>query len=176
MEDLAGLTFSPSPSTIQPKSAPPNQSRFPQNTTNPPPPATTTTYAPIPSRTSPNYNAFNLRTQVPQTTAPTLTGQQQKASAGGRDSFAALSAFSGITTTRAGAAAGGGGGGTLEQQRLERERLRREAEEKQKRDVDLHFGAEEFWERHSGMNTPTIITTDTYASRSSVFLFGLLCV
>jgi hypothetical protein len=78
----------------------------------------------------------------------------------GKDSFASLSAFSGISTIRAGSATSGSGT-SLEQQRLQRERERREVAEKEKRDIELHFGADEFWEKHSRQNTPTIITTDT---------------
>jgi hypothetical protein len=50
----------------------------------------------------------------------------------------------------------------LGQQRLAKEKERREAMEKEKRDMDKHFGAEEFWEKHSRQNTPSIVTTDTY--------------
>jgi hypothetical protein len=72
------------------------------------------------------------------------------------DSFASLSAFSGIS--RVGVATSNA---TLEQQRLAREKERRDKLEREKKDIDLHFGADEFWEKHSRQNTPTIITTDT---------------
>ena len=150
MEDLAGLTFTPSSApNSQPKSAPPNQTRFPQNTP--------TTYAPIPSRGAPNYN-LNL-SRVPQQPPNPTTTTQQNVSAKS-DSFASLSAFSGIT--RQGQGAVTTNNTTLEQQRLAREKERREKVEKEKKDIDLHFGADEFWEKHSRQNTPTIITTDTY--------------
>ena len=148
MEDLTGLTFTPSstPNT-QPKSAPPNQTRFPQNTP---------TYAPIPSRGTPNYN-LNLHLPRPQQQSVNTAAVPQRNVSSKTDSFASLSAFSGIirsgvTTSNA----------TLEQQRLAKEKERRDKLEKEKKDIDLHFGADEFREKHSRQNTPTIITTDTY--------------
>jgi hypothetical protein len=141
MEDLAGLNFSSS--NTQPKSAPPNQTRFPQSTT---------TFAnPIPSRgLSPNYGIG-----LPRPSNGSTAAASRNAAVSKPDSFASLSAFSGITRT------GPPSNATLEQQRLAREKERREALEKEKRDLDKHFGAEEFWEKHSRQNTPTIITTDT---------------
>ncbi len=142
MEDLAGLNFSsPSSASSQPKSAPPNQSRFPQNTT--------TFAAPVPSRgLSPNYHLANLRTNVAHVDASKQTTSTKS------DSFASLSAFSGISRASPSSNA------SLEQQRLAREKERREAIEKEKRDMQTHFGADEFWEKHSRQNTPTITTTD----------------
>ena len=142
MEDLAGLNFSsPTSSSQQPKSAPPNQSRFPQNTT--------TFAAPVPSRgISPNYHLANLRSNIANGNAkPSATSSKG-------DSFAALSAFSGISRANPSSNA------SLEQQRMAREKERREAIEKEKRDMQMHFGADEFWEKHSRQNTPTITTTD----------------
>jgi len=74
------------------------------------------------------------------------------------DSFASLTAFSGIKGTHQVAQ------GSLEQQRLAREKEKREASEKEKKNLDLHFGDNnnEFWEKHSRTATPTITTTDTY--------------
>ena len=142
MEDLAGLNFSFSTSS-KPKSDPPNQTRFPQNTT-------TTYVSPIPSRgLSPNYSNISS----PQSNGGSIPRSTTKP-----DSFASLSAFSGISSSRQG---GQVSNASLEQQRIEKERERREALEKEKRNLDLHFGANEFWEKHSRQGTPTITTTDT---------------
>ena len=146
MEDLAGLNFTTSSSSSsQPKSAPPNQSRFPQSTT--------TFAAPVPSRgISSNYHPANLRNNTPNgnTAKTTTTTTSSKI-----DSFAALSAFSGISRVSPSSS-----NASLEQQRLAKEKERREAIEKEKRDMQMHFGADEFWEKHSRQNTPTITTTD----------------
>src|SRR5579862_5580974 len=147
MEDLTGLTFTPSAPNTQPKSAPPNQTRFPQNTP--------TTYAPIPSRGTPNYN-LNLHLSRPQQQSVNTAAVPQRNVSSKTDSFASLSAFSGIS--RVGVTTNNA---TLEQQRLAREKERRDKLEREKKDIDLHFGADEFWEKHSRQNTPTIITTDT---------------
>lgn len=143
MEDLAGLNFS-FPNSSQPKSAPPNQTRLPQNTT-------TTYISPIPSRgQSPNYNI------IPPSQS---NGGSVQRNTSKPDSFASLSAFSGISLSRQG---GQVSNASLEQQRLAKERERREALE-EKRDLDRHFGADEFWNKHSRQGTPTITTTDMYA-------------
>jgi hypothetical protein len=48
----------------------------------------------------------------------------------------------------------------LEAQRLARERERREAAEAEKRKLELHFGAEEFWEKQQSRGgTPQIVAT-----------------
>jgi hypothetical protein len=139
MEDLAGLNFS---SPAQPKSAPSNQTRFPQNTNY---------VSPTPSRgLSPNYSV------AAQMNGNTKGSASQSSSATKPDSFASLSAFSGLTRQ------GQNSNTSLEQQRLEKEKEKQEALEKQKRDLDMHFGANEFWEKHSRQGTPTIKTFDTY--------------
>jgi hypothetical protein len=143
MEDLAGLSFSPpaASSSSPPKSAPPNQSRFP---------AGTTTFAsPIPSRgVSPNYHLGSLTNKVPNGNAKPATASSKA------DSFASLSAFSGLSRVSPSPST------SLEQQRLAREKERRDALEKERLNMQTHFGAEEFWEKHSRQNTPTITTTD----------------
>lgn len=154
MEDLAGLNFSsPSSSTTsssQPKSAPPNQTRFhPQST------SSANYISPIPSRgTSANYSILASHSNGTTSNASI----PRSSSTSKPDSFASLSAFSGISGQRQGQH---NATTTLEQQRLAKERERRENLEKQKRDLDVHFGANEFWEKHSRTNTPTITTTDT---------------
>lgn len=137
MEDLAGLNFS---SNSQSKSTLPNQTRFPQNPTY---------VSPIPSRGfSPNYTIAPTRTNGGTTPRSAATSKQ--------DSFAALSAFSGISRPAQSSNA------SLEQQRIAKEKERKEALEKEKRNLDMHFGADEFWEKHSRQGTPSITMTDTY--------------
>src|SRR5271170_7937579 len=147
MEDLAGLTFSSSASS-QPKSAPSNQSsRFPQSTT------TSANYiSPIPSRgIPPNYSISTSHSNGATSSNASIP---RSSSTSKPDSFASLSAFS----SRQGQ---NNSNTTLEQQRLAKERERKEKLDKQKRDLDIHFGADEFWEKHSRTNTPTITTIDT---------------
>src|SRR5579859_1354416 len=147
MDDLAGLNFSSHP-PIQPKSAPPNQTRFPQNNA----PKYITPVSSSRAPTSSNYAIGNLRT-----TTSTINSATPKQATGAKtDSFASLSAFSGISRPSQ------SGNATLEQQRLAREKERREAAEAEQRKMDMHFGANEFWEKHSRQATPTITTTDTY--------------
>jgi len=150
MEDLAGLNFSSSASS-QPKSAPPNQTRFPQNTT-----TTSANYiSPIPSRgISPNYSISPSHSNG---TTSSNASIPRSSSMSKPDSFASLSAFSGISSRQG----QNNANTTLEQQRLAKERETKEKLDKQKRDLDMHFGANEFWEKHSRTNTPTITTTDT---------------
>jgi hypothetical protein len=65
-----------------------------------------------------------------------------------------LSSFAGISTGQR------GGNASLEAQRLARERERREAAEAEKRKLELHFGADEFWEKQQSRGgTPQIVTT-----------------
>ncbi len=154
MEDLAGLNFSSS-SSSQPKSVPPNQSRLPQNTT-------TNYISPIPSRgLSPNY----INISASQSNSGSLPRSTSKP-----DSFASLSAFSGISSSRQ---SGQASNASLEQQRLAKEKEMREALKKEKRNLDIHFGDDEFWEKHSRQATPTITTTDTYAHLREELMIGL---
>jgi hypothetical protein len=135
MEDLAGLNFS----AATPKSAPPNQTRFPQHTAY---------ISPVPSR-------GNYGVALPSTTNG--NGSISRSSSSSKpDSFASLSAFSGITRADQQSNA------SLEQQRLAKEKERREAQEKEKQKMEMHFGANEFWEKHSRQGTPSITTTDAY--------------
>lgn len=151
MEDLAGLNFSSTSS--QPKSAPPNQTRFPQST------SSANYISPIPSRgISPNYSISTSHSNGSTSHASI----PRSSSISKPDSFASLSAFSGISSRQG----QNNATTTLEQQRLAKERERNETLEKQKRDLDMHFGATEFWEKHSRTNTPTITTTDTYSPLS----------
>jgi len=144
MEDLAGLNFSGNP-PAQPKSAPPNQTRFPQNTT----------YAsPTPSRA--NYH-IGLAQSNGGTKPP---GQRNVSTSNSKqDSFASLSAFSGIKGTQHLNA-------SLEQQRWAKEKEKRETLEREKKNLDMHFGDNDFWEKHSRTATPIITTTDTYIPSS----------
>jgi hypothetical protein len=143
MEDLEGLNFSTAP---EPKSTPPNQTPFQQNQAN---------YAnPLPSRLgfSPNYmiTPTSKSGSVPHTSGTTTANNQKL------DSFASLSAFSGI------ARPGSLSNASMEQQRLAKEKEKREALEREKRSLNMHFDANEFWEKHSRQGTPSIATTDTY--------------
>jgi len=143
MEDLTGLNFTPSLST-QPKSDPGNQTPLPPHRDY---------VSPIPSRSfSPNYNI-----PLSQSNGGPKGSLPHNSTASKLDSFASLSAISGITRQHAQNL-----NASLEQQRLAREKEKRDALEKEKRDLDLHFGADEFWEKHSRQNTPSITTTDTY--------------
>jgi hypothetical protein len=147
MEDLAGLNFSSSASS-QPKSAPPNQTQFPQNST-----TTSANYiSPIPSRGNYTISASQSNGTTSSNTSIPRTSSTSKP-----DSFASLSAFSGISSRQG----QNNANTTLEQQRLAKERERKETLDKEKRNLDMHFGANEFWEKHSRANTPTITTTDT---------------
>jgi hypothetical protein len=150
MEDLAGLNFSSSASS-QPKSAPPNQTQFPQNST-----TTSANYiSPIPSRgISPNYTISPSQSNG---TTSSNTSIPRSSSTSKPDSFASLSAFSGIISRQG----QNNANTTLEQQRLAKERERKETLDKEKKKLDMHFGANDFWEKHSRTNTPTITTTDT---------------
>jgi len=145
MEDLAGLNFSTS-TPSQPKSAPPNQARSP--------PATSANYiSPIPSRGMPPNYAISAS---PSNGSRSTSFLPRNPSNSKPDSFASLSAFSGIGARHGQMNANT----TLEQQRLAKERERKEKLDKEKRDLDMHFGANEFWEKHSRTNTPTITTTN----------------
>jgi len=147
MEDLAGLNFSGNPSN-QPKSAPPTQTRFPQSTNYISPTPSRANYHIGPTQSNGGTKSSAQRNLSPSTLKP--------------DSFASLSAFSGIKGTQLSNA-------SLEQQRLAKEKEKREALEKEKKNLDMHFGDNEFWEKHSRTATPIITTTDTYIP-SSVFV------
>jgi hypothetical protein len=139
MEDLAGLNFSAS----TPKSAPPNQTRFPHNTAY---------ISPVPSRgLSGTYNGV-----LPPTSNGKPASAQRNPSAAKPDSFATLSSFSGIRRS------GQQSNASLEQQRLAKEKEKRQVQEEEKQKMDMHFGANEFWEKHSRQGTPTITTTNAY--------------
>jgi hypothetical protein len=136
MEDLVGLNFS----TATPKSAPPNQTRFSQNASY--------IISPVPSR-------GNYGVALPPTTNGNGSIPQSSLSSK-PDSFALLSAFSGITRVEQQSNA------SLEQQRLAKKKERREAQEKEKQKMEMNFGANEFWEKHSRQGTPSIARTDMY--------------
>jgi hypothetical protein len=145
MEDLAGLSFTAtsSSSSTAPKPAPANQTGFP------PPPQMPTYHSPVPSRTiPPNYYTALGSNGAPKHTTSATSKLRVKP-----DSFASLSSFAGISSAQTGEST------SLEAQRLARERERREAADVERRKLDLHFGADEFWERQSRANTPKIIAT-----------------
>jgi hypothetical protein len=129
MDDLAGLNFS---TNTQPKS-----------TTNKP--LQNTTYAaPIPSRgISPNYSISSPRVGADVKTLNSGNGKVSTKP----DSFASLSAFSGIKVSQTSNA-------SLEQQRLAREKQKKEALKKEKKNMEMHFNDDGFWDKHSRTNTP----------------------
>ena len=153
MEDLAGLNFSVTP---QPQSTPPNQTRSPHN-------QATNYVSPIPSRggLSPNYMIASSSNggSLPHDNGTTPATKHKI------DSFASLSAFSGISTRQPASLSNA----SLEQQRLAKEKEKKSALEKEKQNLDIHFGADEFWEKHSRQRTPSIVTTDTYFPFHSTF-------
>ena len=144
MEDLAGLNFSgSSPSQSQPSN---QTNNFKQNVNY---------LSPIPSRElMPNYNIVINKTNG-AAKGPILRSSSSGSSPK-PDSFASLSAFAGITRQ------GQISNLSLEQQRIVSEREKKEALEKDKRDLDLHFGDNDFWERHSRQGTPAIRPFDAY--------------
>lgn len=139
MEDLTGLNFSSvtTASARKPESDSTNANR------------NTNYISPIPSRPfSANYNVVlsqansNTKGPVPSNTPTSKL-----------DSFASLSSFSSISRATQPSNV------SLEQQRLAREKEKRDALEKEKRNLDVRFGADEFWEKHSRQSTPTITMT-----------------
>lgn len=51
---------------------------------------------------------------------------------------------------------------SLEQQRLTKEREKREALEREKQSFDIRLDANEFWQKKSQQHMPSVATTDGY--------------
>jgi hypothetical protein len=146
MDDLVGLNFSAPP---QPLSAPlSHQTRQAQNNVN--------YISPIPSRhLSPAYNtAIGQLNSVIKGSTPPASSSTPPAKP---DSFAFLSSFAGVTRQAPLSNL------SLEQQRLVREKEKKEALEAQKRNFESHFGDNEFWEMQSRQGTPSSFQPNTYS-------------